>query len=77
MARSGQSLSTRTCGRRARTGALTVNSNHLANDPTRNPGRPRKKRTGEVGGNAAKAPKNRCSRCNEKGHSARSCSRLM
>ena len=60
--------------------ALTVNSNHLANDSACNPGRPRKKRTrsaGEVGGNAAKTPKNRCSRCNEKGHSARSCSRLM
>ena len=60
--------------------ALTVNSNHLANDPARNPGRPRKKRirsAGEAGGNAAKAPKYRCSRCNAKGHNARSCSRLM
>jgi hypothetical protein len=48
--------------------ALTVNFNHLANDPARNPGRPRKKRIqtgGEVGGNAAKAPKYHCSRCKE------------
>jgi hypothetical protein len=60
--------------------ALTVNSNHLANDPARNPDRPRKKRirsAGEAGGNAAKAPKYRCSRCNDKGHNAATCSRLM
>ena len=60
--------------------ALTVNSNHLANDPARNPGRPRKRRirsAGEVSGNAAKAPKYRCSRCNAKGHNAATCSRLM
>ena len=55
--------------------ALIVNSNHLAND--RGPGRSRTRSAGEVGGNAAKAPKDRCSRCSEKGHSARSCSRLM
>ena len=38
--------------------ALTVNFNHLANDPARNPGRLRKKHIqtgGEVGGNAAQA----------------------
>ena len=62
--------------------ALTVNSNHhlLANDPARNPGRPRKRRirpAGEAGGNAAKAPKHRCSRCNDKGHNAATCSRRM
>ena len=60
--------------------ALDVNSNHLANDPARNPGRPRKKRirsAGEAGGNAAKAPKYRCSRSNDKGHNAATCSRLM
>ena len=60
--------------------ALTVNSNHLANDPARNPGRPRKRRirsASEVGGNAAKARKYCCSRCNAKGHNAATRSRLM
>ena len=60
--------------------ALTVNSNHLTNDPARNPGRPRKRRirsASEAGGNAAKAPKHRCSRCNDKGHHAATRSRLM
>ena len=60
--------------------ALTVNSNHLANDPARNPGRPRKRRirsAGEAGGNAAKARKHRSSRRDAKGHNAATCSRRM
>ena len=39
--------------------ALPVNSNHLANDPARNPGRPRKRRirpAGEAGGKGSEAP---------------------